>query len=117
MRKIILLTFFISGCTLSAQNINTENKNEYDFNKLINSAVNNQINFKQIHKKASQKESVIVSQAINKITTLKDEVKDLRSELTSIKTKIDTIYIHDTVRVVEKKSFWGKTKIDTTSNE
>jgi hypothetical protein len=44
---------------------------------------------------------------------LKEEVKDLKSELISVKVKIDTVYIHDTIRVTEKKSFWGKTKVDT----
>jgi hypothetical protein len=33
-----------------------------------------------------------------------------------MKIKIDTIYIHDTIQVKEKKNFWGKTKIDTTAN-
>ena len=33
-----------------------------------------------------------------------------------MKIKIDTIYIHDTILIKEKKSFWGKTKVDTTGN-
>jgi hypothetical protein len=35
-----------------------------------------------------------------------------------MKVKVDTIYvyIHDTIQIKEKKSFWGKTKVDTTGN-
>jgi len=34
----------------------------------------------------------------------------------SVKVRIDTVYIHDTIEIKEKKSFWGKTKIDTVNN-
>jgi glutamate mutase epsilon subunit len=113
MKKLFLLAFFISGCNLGAQNNNTESKKEYEFNQLIKSVKSHQLNFDSVQQKATEKESKIVSQAIQKITTLKEEVKDLKSELISVKVKIDTVYIHDTIRVTEKKSFWGKTKVDT----
>jgi hypothetical protein len=29
--------------------------------------------------------------------------------------KKDTIYIHDTILIKEKKNFWGKVKADTTN--
>ena len=34
---------------------------------------------------------------------------------TSRQIRIDTIFIHDTVLIKEKKNFWGKTKTDTTN--
>lgn len=113
MRILILCLVFLTGCTLNAQKSETEHKKEADFIKLIDNANKNQTNFKNAHDKAVKKENKLVSQAINKIITLKEEVKDLKTEMVRIKTKTDTVYIHDTIRVSEKKNFWGKTKVDT----
>ena len=115
MRYLIFL--FLTGCTLTAQQQNAEQQKDAEFNKLIDNAKQNQSTFKKVHSKAEAKEKKIVSQTINKIVTLKEEVKDLKSEISGIKVRIDTIYIHDTIQIKEKKSFWGKTKVDTTNNE
>ena len=115
MKYLFLL--FLTGCTLSAQQQNAEQQKDAEFSKLIESAKQNQSTFKKVHSKAEAKEKKIVSQTINKIVTLKEEVKDLKSEISGIKVRIDTIYIHDTIQIKEKKSFWGKTKVDTTNNE
>ena len=111
-----LFLFFLTGCTLSAQQQNAEQQKDAEFNKLIENAKQNQSTFKKVHLKAEAKEKKIVAQAINKIVTLKEEVKDLKSEISGMKIRIDTVYIHDTIQIKEKKNFWGKTKVDTTNN-
>jgi uncharacterized protein YdcH (DUF465 family) len=115
MKYLFLL--FLTGCTLSAQQQNAEQQKDAEFNKLIDNAKQNQSTFKKIHSKAEAKEKRIVAQAINKIVTLKEEVKDLKSEISGMKIRIDTVYIHDTIQIKEKKNFWGKTKVDTTNNQ
>jgi hypothetical protein len=115
MRYLIFL--FLTGCTLSAQQQDAEKQKDAEFNKLIDNAKQNQSTFKKVHSKAEAKEKRIVSQTINKIVTLKEEVKDLKSEISGMKIRVDTVYIHDTIQIKEKKSFWGKTKVDTTNNE
>lgn len=112
-----LFFLFLTGCTLSAQQQNAEQQKDAEFNKLIDNANQNQSTFKKVHSKAEAKEKRIVAQAINKIVTLKEEVKDLKSEISGMKIRIDTVYIHDTIQIKEKKNFWGKTKVDTTNNE
>ena len=112
-----LFFLFLTGCTLSAQQQNAEQQKDAEFNKLIDNANQNQSTFKKVHSKAEAKEKRIVAQAITKIVTLKAEVKDLKSEISGMKVRIDTVYIHDTIQIKEKKNFWGKTKVDTTNNE
>ena len=115
MRYLIFL--FLTGCTLSAQQQDTEQQKDAKFNELINKATQNQSNFIEVHRKAKEKEDKIISQAITKIVTLNEQVSDLKGELSEVKIKIDTVYIHDTIQIKEKKNFWGKTKIDTTNNK
>lgn len=115
MRYLIFL--FLTGCTLTAQQQNAEQQKDAEFNKLIDNAKQNQSTFKKVHSKAEAKEKKIVAQAITKIITLKEEVKDLKSEISGMKIRIDTVYIHDTIQIKEKKNFWGKTKVDTTNNQ
>ena len=98
----------------------SKNRTGINVKYLIDNANKNQSTFKKVHSKAEAKEKRIVAQAINKIVTLKEEVKDLKSEISQIngvKIRIDTVYIHDTIQIKEKKNFWGKTKVDTTNNE
>ncbi len=118
MRYLIFL--FLTGCSLNAQQQDVEKHKDAEFNKLIDNAKQNQSTFNKVHSKAEAKEKRIVAQTINKIVTLKEEVKDLKneiSEISGVKVRIDTVYIHDTIQIKEKKNFWGKTKVDTTNNE
>lgn len=115
MRYLFFL--FLTGCTLSAQQQDAETQKDAEFHKLITKAKENHANFHHVHKKAKAKEESLVAQAITKIVTLKAEVKDLKSEISEMKIRIDTVYIHDTIQIKEKKNFWGKTKVDTTNNE
>jgi len=115
MRYLFFL--FLTGCTLSAQQQDAETQKDAEFHKLITKAKENHTNFHHVHKKAKAKEDKLVAQAITKIVTLKAEVKDLKSEISGMKVRVDTVYIHDTIQIKEKKNFWGKTKVDTTNND
>ena len=66
--------------------------------------------------KADKAKDKLIVITANKIAQLSNENKLLKNELGAMKIKIDTIYIHDTIQIKEKKSFWGKTKVDTTGN-
>jgi hypothetical protein len=115
MKYLFLL--LLTGCSLSAQKQDAEQEKDAEFKKLIENAKQNHSNFHQVHEKAKKKEDKLVAQAITKIVTLKAEVKDLKSEISGMKVRVDTVYIHDTIQIKEKKNFWGKTKVDTTNNE
>lgn len=60
----------------------------------------------------------INTRQVEQIDILKDENKDFRKELKSLqfeisKKKVDTVVVHDTVVIKEKRNFWGRTKTDT----
>lgn len=60
----------------------------------------------------------INTRQVEQIDMLKDENKDFRKELKSLqseisKKKVDTVVVHDTVVIKEKRNFWGRTKTDT----
>jgi uncharacterized protein YdcH (DUF465 family) len=120
MKYLFLL--LLTGCTLNAQKQDLELQKDAKFNQLIATATSNQANFNEVHRKAKEKEDKIVAQTISKIVTLKEEVLDLKTEISDmkisdVKIRIDTIYIHDTIQIKEKKNFWGKSKIDTVNNK
>jgi hypothetical protein len=112
MKYIFLL--LLTGCSLSAQNDSNEQKKDAEYQKLINDVKNNHNTFNRVQAKAKAKETKLVYQAISKIAILSEEVKSLKNDISKI--KVDTIYIHDTIQIKEKKNFWGKTKVDTTNN-
>ena len=115
MKYLFLLCLI--GCTLNAKQNNTEQQKDSEFNRLINKANENHIKFIEVHKSAKEKQDKLVAQAISKIVSLNGEVKNLKSEIGEMKVKVDTVYIHDTIQIKEKKNFWGKTKVDTTNKE
>jgi len=65
----------------------------------------------RVLKFADQKTAEIVEKVIEKVQTLEKEKIELKKT-----NKTNTVYIHDTVFITEKKNFWGKTKtkIDST---
>ena len=76
MKYLFLL--FLAGCTLSAQQQNTEQQKDAEFEKLIKKATENHSKFGEVHKKAKDKEKKLVAQAITKIVTLKSENESLK---------------------------------------
>jgi hypothetical protein len=71
---------------------------------------------KSVQIKADNTKNKLIVATTNKIAQLSNENKQLKNDISAMKIKIDTIYIHDTIQIKEKKSFWGKTKVDTTGN-
>jgi len=73
---------------------------------------------KKVQIKADKTKDKLIVTTTNKINQLSNENKLLKNEIGAMKVKVDTIYvyIHDTIQIKEKKSFWGKTKVDTTGN-
>jgi hypothetical protein len=63
--------------------------------------------------KATKKEKQLVTNAVATITQMRSEISELKNGIVQI--RIDTIFIHDTVLIKEKKNFWGKVKTDTTN--
>ena len=85
-----------------------------DFNKTLE-------HNKSVQIKADKTKDKLIVATTNKISELSNENKSLKNDINELKSmisivRIDTIYIHDTIQIKEKKSFWGKTKVDTTGN-
>ena len=112
MKRLFVL--FLFGCNVAAQN-NQEIQKEAEFNKLMQNVNQTHQNSNKVQELAAKKETELVTKAVSTIITMKSEIKDLKNEISEAKNRIDTIIIHDTVLIKEKKNFWGKTKSDTTS--
>ena len=91
-------------------------KEDREFKQLMSDFSKTLEHNKKVQIKADKTKDKLIVITANKIAQLSNENKLLKNELGAIKIKIDTIYIHDTIQIKEKKSFWGKTKVDTTGN-
>jgi hypothetical protein len=91
-------------------------KEDIEFKQLMSDFSKTLEHNKKVQIKADKTKDKLIVITANKIAQLSNENKLLKNELGAIKIKIDTIYIHDTIQIKEKKSFWGKTKVDTTGN-
>ncbi len=98
-----LFILFLLGCNVSAQ----KTDRDVEFEQLMKRVNETNIKSVEVQTMASKKEKLLVTNAVAKISSLKAEIKDLKNNLR------DTIYIHDTIQVKEKKNFWGKVKTDT----
>jgi Sec-independent protein translocase protein TatA len=125
MKSLLLIFSFL---TITATSINVigskEDKmitSDKEFKQLMKDFNNTLDKNKKVQIKADETKDKIIVSTTNKINQLSNENKLLKSDINELKSmisivKIDTIYIHDTIQVKEKKNFWGKTKIDTTAN-
>lgn len=120
MKSLLLIFSFL---TITATSINVigskEDKmitSDKEFKQLMKDFNNTLDKNKKVQIKADETKDKLIVSTTNKINQLSIENKSLKNEISSMKIKIDTIYIHDTIQVKEKKNFWGKTKIDTTAN-
>ena len=91
-------------------------KEDREFKQLMSDFSKTLEHNKKVQIKADKTKDKLIVTTANKIAQLSNENKLLKNELGAMKIKIDTIYIHDTIQIKEKKSFWGKTKVDTTGN-
>ena len=105
-----LFIIFLFGCGVQAQNIDTT---DIEFEQLMKSVSETNKKAIEVQLKATKKEKQLVANAVSTITELKNDINELKSIISIV--KIDTIYIHDTIQIKEKKNFWGKVKTDTTN--
>ena len=93
-------------------------KEDREFKQLMSDFSKTLEHNKKVQIKADKTKDKLIVTTTNKINQLSNENKSLKNEIGAMKVKVDTIYvyIHDTIQIQEKKSFWGKTKVDTTGN-
>ena len=93
-------------------------KDDREFKQLMSDFSKTLEHNKKVQIKADKTKDKLIVTTTNKINQLSKENKSLKNEIGAMKVKVDTIYvyIHDTIQIKEKKSFWGKTKVDTTGN-
>ena len=93
-------------------------KEDREFKQLMSDFSKTLEHNKKVQIKADKTKDKLIVTTANKIAQLSNENKSLKNEIGAMKVKVDTIYvyIHDTIQIKEKKSFWGKTKVDTTGN-
>ena len=93
-------------------------KEDREFKQLMSDFSKTLEHNKKVQIKADKTKDKLIVTTANKIAQLSNENKSLKNEIGSMKVKVDTVYvyIHDTIQIKEKKSFWGKTKVDTTGN-
>lgn len=108
-----LFILFLFGCGVSAQKVDNQDIEFETLMKRINA--NNEKSVK-VQASASKVEKQLVTKAVATITQMKSEISELKNEISEFsEMKKDTIYIHDTILIKEKKNFWGKVKTDTTN--
>ena len=104
MRYLFIL--FLFGCGVSAQKIDKD----VEFEELMKQVNATNVKSATVLEKATKKEKQLVQNAVATITKMQNDINELKSTI-----KVDTIYIHDTIQIKEKKNFWGKVKTDTTN--
>ena len=88
MRYFLLI--FLLGCQATAQNESETAKKDREFQDLLLKVEQNTQASAKVQKDASKKQSQIVTEAVNTIVTLKEENKDLKTELNEVKVKLDS---------------------------
>ena len=83
-----LLFIFLYGCSLTAQEPSKEQKIDNEFQLLLNKVNENNVNSSLVQKEASKKEKKIITNTINNINNLKSELSEIKARLDSI--AIDT---------------------------
>jgi TolA-binding protein len=104
-----LFILFLFGCGVSAQKVDKD----IEFEELMKQVDATNAKSAIVLEKATKKEKQLVTNAVATITQMQNDINELKSIVSIV--KIDTIYIHDTIQIKEKKNFWGKVKADTTN--
>lgn len=89
--KYFLLIFLVGCQSITAQKESDTAQKEREFqNLLLKVEANTQASAK-VQQEASKKQSQIVTEAVSTIITLKEENKDLKTELNEVKVKLDSV--------------------------
>ena len=89
MRFILLI--FLFGCQAIGQQENNNIKEDAEFRDLLNKVEANTQASGDVQKKASESQTKIVKETINKIVTLKEENKELKIQLNEVKGQLDSV--------------------------
>lgn len=88
MRYFLLI--FLFGCNVTAQTESETAKKDREFENLLSKVEENTKASAKVQEEASKKQTQIVTETVSKIITLKEENKDLKTELDEVKTKLDS---------------------------
>jgi cell shape-determining protein MreC len=84
------LLIFLFGCNVTAQTESETAKKDREFENLLSKVEENTKASAKVQEEASKKQTQIVTETVSKIITLKEENKDLKTELDEVKTKLDS---------------------------
>lgn len=89
---LIILIPLIYGCqTTTAQKIDPSIQEDREFEELLSKVeANNKLSL-EVQAQATETQKKIVTQTVNKITTLKEEVSTLKTELNEVKAALDSV--------------------------
>ena len=89
---LIILIPLIYGCqTTTAQKIDPSIQEDREFEELLSKVETNNKLSLQVQAQATETQNKIVTQTVNKITTLKEEVSTLKTELNEVKAALDSV--------------------------
>lgn len=86
-----LVFIFLFGCGVTAQGVSEESKEDQELEMLLKKAQSNIQNQATLQDAASKEQKKIVKQTISQIVGLKEENKDLKTELNETKAKLDSV--------------------------
>ena len=120
MKKYLVITILFLSCN---QETETFVLNMPEVDSVMAKSEKTSDSAKVILKFADKQSEEKVQQIITKVSDMKEQIGDMKSEMLTInaqlKEKPKTITVRDTVFITEKKNFWGKTKtsVDSTSQK
>jgi hypothetical protein len=88
-----LFIIYLFGCSVSAQKTSEEVAEEREFQQLMSKVAQTNDKSVQVQKAASKKEAELVTKAVATIIAMKGEIKDLKTELNEVKSKLDSVTI------------------------
>lgn len=89
---LIILIPIIYGCqSTTAQKVDESVKEDREFEELLSKVETNNKFSLEVQAQATETQKKIVTQTVNKITTLKEEVTTLKIELNEVKATLDSV--------------------------
>lgn len=89
--KYLAFILLLTGCTTITAQDDAAAAREREFDELVKKTSANLDLSLATQADASEKQTKIVKQTVEKITTLKTEVVDLKTELKDVKEKLDSV--------------------------
>ena len=87
----ILILFAYACQSTTAQKVDPTIKEDQEFEALLKKVAANNAFSLQVQAKAKETQTQIVTQTVEKITTLKEEVTTLKTELNEVKATLDSV--------------------------